>query len=769
MDFKLHDLERITNNFSEEHKIGSGGLGDVYKAVYDGEEIAVKKLHQLQGLDDKSFDNEYRTLTKVNHPNVIRLIGYCHEARRKYVEYHGQIIAATVLERIICYEYMQGGSLNKYIGDNSCELDWPTCYQIIKGTCKGLNHLHNGDQKNPIFHLDLKPSSILLDNNMTAKISGFDLSRTCSTPPEEPFKTDILAGTHGYMPPEYVDSGLISSKYDIYSLGVTILKMMAGNRGPQRCHDMSHKQFIDLVSENLEKKLQETLTYSAYVIAISQVKKCVEIAIRCVNANPDKRPCIIDVVDELEGKKITKTSAEDEHKRVNGLDDLVHDASAEPINLPLAVLQDITMNFADERKIGQGGFGIVYKGVLQTGSVVAIKKLLNSQTIEEKPFYDETTSMMGVRHQNIVRFLGYCANTEYKFIKMEGSGSLQKPIYSEIRERLLCFEYMSNGGLDNHLTDELRGLEWHMRYQIIKGICEGLQYLHKKSIAHMDLKPANILLDDYMVPKITDFGVSRYLDGVSRYVTKRCLVSLGYCAPEYLFGGEVSLKADIFCLGAIIRDIVTGRKEDIDTKNVLRRWRYRWNKSAKYPPLGYQQISKCIEIAQSCMVSNPKLRPYISEIIVAQNEIEKTNEHITNVDESTVGQISPNPWELLEIDPLELTFPFKPNKQIQSSVELNNERDDYIAFDIQKPRNTLTYFIKPNKGIIPPHSRSSVTVTFQASEREPGAMLCKDYFVVRCAIMDGGLTAANINEDVFDTKLGKVVDEVMLTVAFTNE
>lgn len=92
------------------------------------------------------------------------------------------------------------------------------------------------------------------------------------------------------------------------------------------------------------------------------------------------------------------------------------------------------------------------QGVLQTGSVVAVKKLLNSQTIEDAPFYQETKFLMGVRHPNIVRFLGYCANTEYKFIKMEGSGSLQKPIYAEIRERLLCFEYMSKGGLDSHLT-----------------------------------------------------------------------------------------------------------------------------------------------------------------------------------------------------------------------------------------------------------------------------------------------------------------------------
>lgn len=129
-------------------------------------------------------------------------------------------------------------------------------------------------------------------------------------------------------------------------------------------------------------------------------------------------------------------------------------------------------------------------------------------------------------------------------------------------------------------------------------------------------------------------------------------------------------------------------------------------------------------------------------------------------------QISPYPWELLEIDPLELNFLFKPNKRIQCSVELKNERHDYIAFKIQKP-SILNYFVEPNKGIMPPHSTSSVTITLQASNRAPDGMLCKENFILWCAIVDDGLAIANVNEDVFDTELGKVVDEVMLTVTFT--
>lgn len=209
----------------------------------------------------------------------------------------------------------------------------------------------------------------------------------------------------------------------------------------------------------------------------------------------------------------------------NVLDGILLDETAVPINLPLALLQQITDNFDDSLKIGQGGFGVVYKGFIQSGCV-AVKKLLNSHTIEDGPFYQETSILMSVRHPNIVRFLGYCSNTENTAYKVDGSGIYGEYIYAEIRERLLCFEYISKGGLDKHVTDELRGLEWHTRYRIIKGICEGLRYLHKdKSIIHRDLKPANILLDDLMVPKITDFGISKQLVEKSQAITI-CLGSL---------------------------------------------------------------------------------------------------------------------------------------------------------------------------------------------------------------------------------------------------
>lgn len=118
MDINFQLIQTITNNFAEDQKVGSGGFGDVYRAIYKGEEIAVKKLHPLHGLDDKQFDIEFRNLSKVCHQNVVRLIGYCYESQHKYMEHEGELVFGETVERVLCFEYMQGGSLDKHIKGN---------------------------------------------------------------------------------------------------------------------------------------------------------------------------------------------------------------------------------------------------------------------------------------------------------------------------------------------------------------------------------------------------------------------------------------------------------------------------------------------------------------------------------------------------------------------------------------------------------------------------------------------------------------------------
>ncbi|KAF7081842.1 hypothetical protein CFC21_085749 [Triticum aestivum] len=263
-----------------------------------------------------------------------------------------------------------------------------------------------------------------------------------------------------------------------------------------------------------------------------------------------------------------ETSAK--HKALEGM---LLDARAEPTDLPLSLLREITNGFSDDLQIGNGGFAVVYKGMLGKG-MVAVKRLSERFDIKEIKFNEEVSCLLNVKHKNIVRFLGYCSDTQGIMMNYEG-----KNVLADVRQRLLCFEYLAKGSLDKYITGPSCGLEWRKRYLIIKGVCEGLYYLHvKQRIVHLDLKPANILLDDNMAPKIADFGLSRRFDEKqSRDFTSKLMGTLGYLAPEFL-SGEITFKLDIYSLGVIIIEILTGKKGYHDVEDVLG---MSWNRLAK--------------------------------------------------------------------------------------------------------------------------------------------------------------------------------------------
>ncbi|VAI68385.1 unnamed protein product [Triticum turgidum subsp. durum] len=304
-EFAFEFLERITNDFSDQNKVGSGGYGDIYKGVLDnGEEIAVKKLHHRQMLfiTDKQFKNEVINLMRVEHENIVRLVGYCHHTSQIFVEYEGKHVSASVLERAICFEYMQGGSLDDQLSAESCKLDWDKCYKIIKGICEGLHYLHNS--VNPIYHLDLKPANILLDKDMVAKIGDFGLSRLFDSAQTYITASRDLKGTFGYMPPEYINGQIISPKFDVFSLGVIIIQVMAGKEGYFNCQDTHPKDFIDHVLEKWRVRQQATM--SSHVS--EEVRTCIEIALKCVEHDRNQRPKIAQIVNELSNIGIAKSS-----------------------------------------------------------------------------------------------------------------------------------------------------------------------------------------------------------------------------------------------------------------------------------------------------------------------------------------------------------------------------------------------------------------------------------------------------------------------------
>ncbi|CAI9087669.1 OLC1v1021801C2 [Oldenlandia corymbosa var. corymbosa] len=204
-----------------------------------------------------------------------------------------------------------------------------------------------------------------------------------------------------------------------------------------------------------------------------------------------------------------------------------------------------TNNFSDRNKLGQGGFGLVYKGELPGGQNIAVKRLSgkSGQGLEE--FKTEITLIAKLQHRNLVRLLGCCIDGD---------------------EKLLLYEYMPNKSLDSFLFDPVKQkqLGWRTRFRIIEGIARGLLYLHRDSrlrIIHRDLKASNILLDEEMNPKISDFGMARIFGGNQNEAsTNRVVGTYGYMAPEYAMEGLFSVKTDVYSFGILLLEIVTGRR-----------------------------------------------------------------------------------------------------------------------------------------------------------------------------------------------------------------
>ncbi|RVW94702.1 Receptor-like serine/threonine-protein kinase SD1-8 [Vitis vinifera] len=235
-------------------------------------------------------------------------------------------------------------------------------------------------------------------------------------------------------------------------------------------------------------------------------------------------------------------------KRKRYMEHNLGDEGHEHLELPLFdldILLNATNNFSRDNKLGEGGFGPVYKGILQEGQEIAVKMLSKTSRQGLKEFKNEVESIAKLQHRNLVKLLGCC---------IQG------------RERMLIYEYMPNKSLDRFIFDQMRSgvLDWPKRFLIINGIARGLLYLHQDSrlrIIHRDLKAENILLDDEMTPKISDFGIARIFGGDEIEAnTTRVVGTLGYMSPEYASEGLYSTKSDVFSFGVLVLEIISGKR-----------------------------------------------------------------------------------------------------------------------------------------------------------------------------------------------------------------
>ncbi|KAM3333031.1 hypothetical protein ACQJBY_028250 [Aegilops geniculata] len=282
--FDLGTIAAATDGFSIDNKLGEGGFGPVYKGkLEDGQEIAVKTLSKtsVQGLDE--FKNEVMLIAKLQHRNLVRLLGY---------SISGQ-------ERLLIYEYMENKSLDYFLfaeKSNSIQLDWQVRYSIIEGIARGLLYLHQ-DSRYRIIHRDMKASNVLLDKEMTPKISDFGMARMFGSEETE-INTCKVVGTYGYMAPEYAMDGVFSVKSDVFSFGVLLLEIISGRRNRGVYSYSNHLNLLghawSLWNEGKGVELADETMNGSF--DSDQVLKCTRVGLLCVQENPDDRPLMSQVL-----------------------------------------------------------------------------------------------------------------------------------------------------------------------------------------------------------------------------------------------------------------------------------------------------------------------------------------------------------------------------------------------------------------------------------------------------------------------------------------
>ncbi|RZC86571.1 hypothetical protein C5167_029922 [Papaver somniferum] len=606
LQFNFSTISAATNTFSEANKLGEGGFGPVYKGTLSNQQhIAVKRLSENSGQGDQEFKNEVTLVAKLQHRNLVKLVGF----------------SLVGEEKLLIYEFMPNASLDKFIFDpiKCAQLNWERRYKIIKGVATGLVYLHE-ESRLKIVHRDLKASNILLDKDMNPKIADFGMARLFLLDQTQA-STKRIVGTHGYMAPEYVMHGKFSVKSDVFSFGVLVLEILTGRRNnsfhkSEIARDLLSYCTADISSSNCNLCLlgviselpnccdgksgggvirpscnfrYELYPFLGYIDTPSPplssspapllsppppVATFLPPPSTAPNSNGKNSPILAICIAVPSVIVILSATAfwffcfqakKRKTEYIDGFNDEMQ--STESLHFNYSTVSAATDNFAEANKLGEGGFGSVYKGTLSDSQEIAVKRLSRTSRQGGQEFKNEVTLVAKLQHRNLVKLIGFSLTGE---------------------EKLLIYEIMPNGSLDKFLfdPDKCTQLDWEKRYRIIGGVARGLLYLHED----------------------------------------------GYMAPEYIMHGEFSIKSDVFSFGVLVLEILCGErnsdfhKTDVAWNLLSYAWKH-WKNGSAIEILDTtmkdtcctNEAVRCIHVALLCVQENVADRPSMPTVVQMLN------------------------------------------------------------------------------------------------------------------------------------------------------
>ncbi|GKA03442.1 kinase-like domain, phloem protein 2-like protein [Tanacetum coccineum] len=531
------NIVSATNNFAETHLVGSGAYGKVYKGELElpverknkndiSKRIVAIKLI-LVGKDKHTIEGfvaEIHLLTTCKHPNIVSLLGFCHQ---------GSLM-------ILVYEYAINGSLDAYLGNTdkyNC-LSWKQRIKICIDIAHGLKYLHTREEIHQrIIHRDIKSGNILLGKNWEAKISDFGFSKFYpNRTGASTYHTNIIAGTKPYIDPVYAATGNLKRGTDIYSFGVVLFEILSGKIASDPIFTSENKKglapyaqrrykdgtLLEMIDPKILEEVDEHISTLHVGPNQDSLNTFSKIAYDCLAETQDVRPTAKMIVKEL--KKAL--SLQENHK--------------DKLEISLEDISKATQNFNDGNLIGEGPVFKVYKGEVAHGcNTIAVNRLGTSHGDQrDYDFATELEILYKHKHENIVGLVGYC---------------------NEEKEKIIVCEYAYNGSLDKHPDDIT--VTWIKRLNICIDVARGLAFLHngsptKEMVIHNDIQSANILLTDEWKAKITDFGLSIIpIDGEIIYHQRA-----GGCVdPQHESTGFITIESDIYAFGVLLFEVLSGR------------------------------------------------------------------------------------------------------------------------------------------------------------------------------------------------------------------